>query len=172
VRDVLAASAWGDPGSTDWAEAAVALEARLASWLHDAVPDAPAWAAGAAALVLARRLGAGRAVPPAAVADLRRQLGDGWVGASDLGGLAMRLPPTAAWVLDGADTPEALWRAEGRWWTRVDRDAAATLRAWHPGPQTVAAAAARLVADAWRTQAALEAASWGGVGREAFDALA
>jgi hypothetical protein len=68
--------------------------------------------------------------------------------------------------------PEDLWRAEGRWWERVDRDAAAMLRGGRPGRPTVAAAAARLTADVWRTQAALEAAAWGAAGIGAFDAVA
>jgi len=172
VRTALAGSAWGDPGTTDWPDAAVALEARWASWLADAVPGEPAWGAALAALVLARRIAVGQPVPAAAVTDLRRQLGRDWERAADLAGLAARLPRTGAWVLDGIEDPDDMWRAEGRWWQRVDRDAAATLRARRPGPDVAAAAAARLVADVWRVQAALEAAPWGRAGVEAFDAVA
>ena len=56
--------------------------------------------------------------------------------------------------------------------SRVDRDAASLLRAGRPGPAMAVAAAARLVADAWRVQAALEAAAWGRPGLEIFDAVA
>ena len=104
--------------------------------------------------------------------DLRRQLGREWETATDVADLAARLPSAGAWVLDGVDTPDELWRAEGRWWQRVDQDAARVLRAGRPGPAMAAAAAARLVADAWRAQAALEAAPWGGEGIEVFDAVA
>jgi len=172
VRAVLAASAWGDPGATGWPEAATALEARWASWLADAAPGAGEWSAGAAALVVARLLAAGQVPPPAAVGDLRRQLGRGWESAANLAELAARLPRAAAWTLVDVSGPEDLWPAEGRWWKRVDRDAAATLRAARPGPAMAGAVAARLVADAWRAQAALEAAAWGRPGLEIFDAVA
>ena len=86
--------------------------------------------------------------------------------------LAARLPLSAAWLLEGVEAPADLWQVEGRWWRRLDRDAAATLRAGRTGPAAVAAAAATLVSDAWRTQAALEAAAWGLTGLEAFDAVA
>ena len=172
VREALTGSVWGDPGETDWAAMAPVLEARWTSWLAYAVPDALPWAAGAAAMVVARRLASGQAVPAAALMDLRRQLGRDWETATDVADLAARLPRSGAWVLDGVDAPEELWRAEGRWWHRVDDDAARVLRAGRPGPAVAAAAAARLVADAWRAQAALEAAPWGGEGIEAFDAVA
>lgn len=172
VRAALAASAWGNPGPVDWPLTEAVLEARWSSWLAatDAAPST--WAAGAAALVAAGRLLAGKPVPPPALADLRRQLGPGWERAQDLDDLAARLPRSAAWVLDGLAEPRDLWRAEGAWWRRVDHDAAATLRTGRPGPATVTAAAARLVADARRAQAALEASAWGPAGLEAFDAVA
>jgi len=172
LRAALGASAWGDPGAAQWPEAASALDARWANWLADAVPGEGQWSAGAAALVVARLLSLGRHPPPAAMGDLRRQLGSGWEAAADLAELAARLPRVAAWTLADVTGPEDLWRAEGRWWQRVDRDAAATLRAGRLGPAMAAAAAARLMADAWRAQAALEAAAWGGLGLEVFDAVA
>ena len=172
IRAVLAASAWGDPGIERWPEAAAALEARWASWLADAASGSSEWSAGRAALVAAGLIVTGQSPPPAAVADLDRLLGPGWVMATDLPGLSARLPRSAAWALDDLTAPEDLWRAEGRWWRRVDRDANATLRSGRPGPATAVAAAARLAADAWRAQAALEAAAWGPPGLEAFDAVA
>jgi hypothetical protein len=65
------------------------------------------------------------------------------------------------WRVEG---PEDLWWAEGRWWQRIDRDATVTLRVGRAGPTVMAAAAARLVADAWRAQAALEAGHGAGQG--------
>lgn len=172
VRAALAGSVWGDPGTADWAAAAPALEARWTSWLAGAVPDASALAAGGAAMVVARQLAGAQPVPAAALGDLRRQLGRAWETATDVADLPARLPRAGAWVLDGVDAPRDLWRAEGRWWRRVDHDAANVLHAGRPGPAMAAAAAARLVADAWRAQAALEAAPWGREGVEAFDAVA
>lgn len=171
LRAALAASPWGDPGTTGWPGAAAALEARWGSWLG-AVPGASGWAAGAAALLVARMLALGVDLPAAAIPDLRRQLGRGWEVATDLADLAARLPRAAAWVLADVGRTEDLWLAEGRWWQRIDRDAATTLRAGRPGPAVAAAAAARLVVDAWRVGAALQAAAWGGPGLEAFDAVA
>ncbi len=172
LRAVLSASVWGDPGVASWPEAAAALEVRWASWLAEAAPDAGEWAAGAAALVAARLLVAGQRAPAAAATDLQRLLGHGWEAATDIADLTARLPRAAVWSLADLDGSGDLWRGEGRWWRRVDRDAAATLRAARPGAAAVAAASARLVADAWRTQAALEAAAWGPRGLELFDAVA
>lgn len=172
VRHALTASVWGDPGTEEWAQGMVALEARWANWLGDRVPGAGEWAAGAAALVLARLVASGDRIPPAALVDLRRQLGRRWEQVSTVTDLAGGLPRSAAWVLEGVTGSDDLWLAEGRWWRRVDRDAAATLRGARPGPAVAGAAAARLVADAWWVQAALEAAAWGPAGLEAFDAVA
>lgn len=174
VRAALARSAWGDPGPLEVPGAWTALDARWAGWLGAAAEDQPAWAGGAAALVVAGAVAAGRRLPAGAVGHLRRLLGTGWESAPDLPALRARLPRTAAWVLGGAGDVTGgrdLWPAEGRWWRRIDRDAAAVLRGGRPGRPMVAAASARLVADAWRAQAALEAAAWGPAGIEAFNAV-
>lgn len=172
VRLALAGSAWGDPGTTDWALASRALETHWAGWLADAVPDGSEWAAGSAALVAARHIAENSQVMPSAAVVLRRLLGPGWESASDLAELVAVLPAVGRWVLEGMHTGEDLWSAEGRWWERVDRDAAATLRTGRTGPAAAAAAAARLVADARLAQAALEASAWGSTGMAAFDAVA
>jgi len=172
LRAVLVASVWGDPGVAGWPGASPALEARWANWLAAAVPWAPAWSAGAAALVAAGLLASGRRPEGAARRELRRALGGAWEGARDVPGLAQGVPRAAAWALADMSGDEDVWRGTGRWWGRVDGDAARTLRSARPGPPVVAAAAARLAADAWRVGAALEATAWGDVGLEAFDALA
>ena len=171
VRDALASSAWGDPGAAVWPAAAAALESRWANWLAAAVPWAPGWAAGWAALVAARLLATGERASAQAVREIQRELGPGWEGATDVAGLAGRLPRPAVWALAGLTGDEDVWRGEGRWWRRVDEEAAMTLRSARPGPAVAAAAAARLTADAWRVAAAIEAAAWGEQGREAFDAM-
>lgn len=172
LRAALGASAWGDPGTTVWSEAAVVFEARWTSWLAESVPGRAEWAQGAAALVAARQLASGQPMPAAAAIDLRRQLGHAWEDAIDVRSLAARLPSGGRWVLAGIDEPSDLWRSEGRWWRRVDDDAARLLRRERAGPRIAAAAAARLVADAWWAQAALEAAAWGAGAVEVFDAVA
>lgn len=171
LRAALATSPWGDPGSVRQPAVSAALQGRWASWLA-AVPGGADWGAGAAALVLARLIATGEEVPPPLWTELRRQLGSDWQGVGDVAALTDRLPPGARWVLAGLDTVDDLWPADGRWWRRVDRDAAAILRTARPGPAVAAAAAARLVADVPMARAALEAAAWGEQGLEAFDAVA
>ena len=173
VRAALARSAWGDPGAADWPSVAPVLEARWSTWLAAAAPpDMGHWASGHAALVAARAVASGLALPPAARGDLRRLIGRGWELAGDLGDLAERVPRSGAWVLDGVEDRAGLWKAESRWWQRVDRDAANVLRTARPGPALAAASAARLVADMRRVQSALEAVQWNTRGLEVFDAVA
>ncbi len=173
IRVALARSAWGDPGATDWPSVAPALDARWATWLAAASPpDMDHWALGAATLVAARAIETGRALPAAAATDVRRLIGHQWEGARDLGALASSVPRAGAWVLEGIGEPGDRWRAESRWWQRVDRDAADTLRTARPGPALAAASAARLVADMRRTRSALEAVRWGANGLAVFDAVA
>jgi hypothetical protein len=121
--------------------------------------------------VAARGVASGVPLGPGARADLRPLLGPGAADAADLHALAGALPRSAAWVLDGLHRPEDLWRAEGTWWRRVDEEAAATIQRGRAEPAVALAAAARLAVDARRVQAALEAAAWGPIGVEAFDAL-
>ena len=171
ARDALRHSSWGDPGAVRWPDTVVALQARWIRWLDEAVPGADAWATGAAALLAARpRDGGG--LPPSAVTDLTRVLGRGWERATSTSELVAVVPSAARWAIDGLEGPDDLVAAEGRWWQRLDRDAAATMRRSRPGPELVAAAAARLVADARWTRSALAAAGWGATGLEAFDAVA
>jgi hypothetical protein len=172
VQAALAASGWGDPGTAELPDALVPLEARWASWLGAAAPGAADWASAASALVVARRVAAGRPVPAAARADLGHELGRAWESAPDLAGLIRACPRRVDWLFDGIEGAADLWRAEGRFWQRVESDAAGALRAGRVGPRVAAGVAATLVADAWRAQAALEAAGWGPRGVEAFDALA
>jgi len=169
VRAVLSASAWGDPGSVDWPTVEAALDARWSAWLADAGPSA--WAGGAAALVAARSLALGVRLLPGARTDLGRLVGSAWETARDLRELRAALPASASWVLDQVEEPGELWRADGTFWRRVDDDASASLRQGRAGPAVPVAAAARLVVDARRLEAALEAAAWGPEGLEAFDAV-
>ncbi len=171
VRAALAVSAWGDPGTSGWPQAAPALRTRWAGWLADAVPDVHDWAPGAAALVVADALATGAPLGDATSAELDRLLGRSWRTAADVTALRSRLPRAAVWVLDDVEDERQLWHARPRWWRRVEADAAATVRE-RPGRAVVAAAAALLVADARRVRAALQAAGWGAAGPEVFDAVA
>ncbi len=173
LRRVLAASPWGDPGGDAPRDIAVAMRLALADRIMTEVPLAGAWAAGAAALLLARevvaehlplsgrtRLVASRVVGPAAVT------------ASTLPELSRALPAAARWALAGADDVSGLWQAEARWWARVERDGVTLGRHAGPGPELLVGAVARMAVDAWRVRAALELAARSGGPLEVFDAVA
>lgn len=171
LRSALATSAWGDPGGEDPASLAVSL--RLAASAQAAAMAGPArrWAAGRAALLVARvRFVSGRSLPAPAVRRADALLGPRARAADSFPAFRAVLRPVARWALDGAADPEGLWRAEARWWASVERDGRELLRAGGYGPAPVMGAVAALSADAWRVRAALQAAGHGGVTLEALDA--
>jgi hypothetical protein len=173
LRRVLAASPWGDPGGDTPRDIAVTMRLALADRIMTEVPLAGSWAAGAAALLLAReviaehrslsertRLVASRVVGPAAVT------------ASTLPELSRTLPAAARWALADVDDVSGLWQAEARWWARVERDGAVLCRHAGAGPDALVGAVAMMTVDAWRVRAALELAARGGSPLEVFDAVA
>jgi hypothetical protein len=125
-------------------------------------------------LAVARALAAGvplRADSPAA-ANVRAVLGNSWVGSS-LASLGAHLPADAAWVLDGVRTADDLWRAEARWWMRIEADAFRLHAPARASSGAVVGVVGLLSVDAWRTRAALElAARGGGAFDEVFDGVA
>ena len=172
LRQVLATSPWGDPGGDTPREIAVTMRLALADRIMSEVPRAGAWAAGAAALLLAReivddnhawsertRLAASRVVGSAAASASLRELSDA-------------LPPAARWALADVDDVSGLWQAEARWWARIERDGAALCRHTGAGPDVLVGAVAMMAVDAWRVRAALEIAARGGGPLEVFDAVA
>jgi len=173
LRDVLASSPWGDP--QDSAPQAICVGMRL-SWLArvaSSLPEAASWAATATALVVARETH----LDNGALSQPLRWMATEVVGsrsleAGSLRDLANALPREARWVLDGITDPEDLWRAEARWWHRVESDGFALLRRSRFGRATVLGAVAVLATDAWRVRGALELAARGGAPLEAFDAVA
>lgn len=170
LRDALAASAWGDPGSVDPHDLHLALRLAWGRRVIASAPEAAAWAAGALALVLAREVGHG--LDPSAPA-LPPVLGDAWASATGLGPLRAALPPSASWALEGVETTTDLWRAEAAWWKAVEADAEALVRGPLDGRGIAIGVVALLALDAVRVAAALGVASLGGpsAGQEAFDAL-
>lgn len=161
LRSALAASAWGDPGPLYSGEAGFILSMAWARRLAD-LPGGADWGAGLAALLVAG-VPAGQTLPGPARIVADRLLGRDWDGAGSLPELAAAVPRTARWALSGVADASELWRAQVRWWDRLESDglAARTITAG-PGPEPVVGAAAALVADAWRAGAALEAAARGG----------
>ena len=173
LRRALARSPWGDPGSDDPHQVAVAMRLSSAERVGLDVPDARVWAGGAAALVLARELGFSSPPPSERVRRLAtRVLGRAAGGAGSLAALRAALPAPVRWALSDVDAPEQLWRAEAAWWARVDRDAAGMASRGGTGPSALVGTVALLAVDAWRVRAALELAARGGGAAEALDAVA
>ncbi|MFE3327066.1 hypothetical protein [Streptomyces sp. NPDC059176] len=172
VRALLAASPWGDPGDdTAWAVAAY-LRTAAAARVARTVRPARRWAEGRTALLVARtRYVDDRPLPEPARRQVALLLGPSAAGAARYVDFRNSLPRSARWALDGVDDVRDLWRAEARWWSVVESDGTAMLRAVRYGPVPVVGAVALLSVDAWRTRAALEAAARGGAGRGAFDAM-
>lgn len=172
LREVLATTSWSDPGSALPAAVAVSMGLSWAERVAAAVPEARAWAQGAAALLVARQrfAAAGELTEPvasraqvvlgvAAVAPTWRSYVDD-------------LRPDARWPLAASAGPDDLWHAELDWWARVERDAGRLLAVPRAGRGSVVGILAFLAVDAWRVRAALQAAARGGQHKEAFDALA
>ncbi|MET8763375.1 hypothetical protein [Lentzea sp. NPDC004782] len=164
LRQALAASPWGDPGADDPRRIVSAVQLGWAARVAGGVPQARFWAAGGAALLVAREhflLGHPVAVPAL--------LGD--AGGRGFAEFVTRLPGEAGWALEDVGDPADLWQAEERWWARVESDARTLLRGRGFGPGAVVGCAALLAVDARRVRAALECAARGGSELEAFDAI-
>ena len=172
LRRELAASPWGDPGGTGERAVALALRAAAAERVCTVVPPARGWAVSAAALLAARELGG--EFPEPARATLARVLGRAAADATSLPALHAALPAEARWTLAATGDPqqlrEQLWRAEARWWLRVEADGLALTRRPGLGAAALVGAVGLLAADAWRVRGALQLAARGGARPEQLDA--
>ncbi|MBP2478852.1 hypothetical protein JOF53_007724 [Crossiella equi] len=171
LRAALAATPWQDPGEGTPAAVAVSMGLSWAARVWAAVPEAAAWAAGGAALLVARqRFAAGAPLPEPVARRARALLGE-HAATGTWTAFTTGLHPTARWALAGLSEPGELWRAELCWWSRVARDAALLSRRPRPGRATLLGTVAVLAVDAWRVRAALEAATLGARALEVFDEL-
>lgn len=171
LRAALAATGWGDPGAGTPAAVAVGMRVSAAVRTATAVPEAARWAAGRLALLVGREVFVTRRPLPRVSADrAERLLGGKAMAATSFADYRRALPPAARWAVDGIGHAADLWRAEGRWWDRLDEDGRTLLRGSRPGPAPVVGAVAVLSADTWRVRGALEGAARGGRRLEAFDA--
>ena len=173
VRSTLTASLWGDPGGTAPREIDLAMRTTASDRVVAAVPAAGGWASGATALLVAREvfLRGGR-LPPAAHLAASRVVGTAALSANTLTEYRAALPTSARWALTDVEDPADLWRAEARWWARVDRDAGSLVRRTQTGSDVVVGAIAMMAVDAWRVCGALEVAARGGASPEVLDAMA
>lgn len=173
LRRVLATSAWGDPGSD--ARRTMTLYLRM-TWLARVartVPMTQDWAQAAAALLVARERSLGVAGTPEALATAAEPLlGSAWRDSSRSPAAIGDTVPEVAWVLAGVEGPADLWRAEARWWRRVEQDGFAMLRGSSFDVVPTVAALAVLATDAWRVRAALETAAGRHDDLGLFDAVA
>ncbi len=173
LRAALAASAWGDPGAATPAAVAVGMRVSAAVRTATAVPEAARWAAGRLALLVGREtFVARRSLTRASALRAGRLLGTDAMAASSYPDFQRHLPPAARWAVAGVEGPSELWRAEWRWWHRLDEDGRGLTHGARLGRAPVVGAAAVLSADAWRARGALELAARGGGRWEAFDAPA
>jgi hypothetical protein len=173
LRIALAASAWQDPGWDTAQAVRLGMRARWAEQVAELGDPARAWAAGAAALLLAgEQFTAGRAADPAVMGGALHLLGAAASQAGTLDELARGLPPRARWVLTGITSPAGLWRAEAALMSRVEQDGLRLLRTAGLDRGAVLGAVAVMACDAWRIRAALEIAARGGAPLEAYDELA
>ncbi|GAA1695405.1 hypothetical protein GCM10009733_108750 [Nonomuraea maheshkhaliensis] len=156
LRAALASSAWGDPGGDGPREIQLGMRLSWAARVAEALDPALPWAAGAAALLVAReRFLERRELNPRASDRVTTLLGAKAPHAPSLPDMTARLPVAASWALEGLDEPEHLWRGEVRCWRRIDRDGHALLAGSAFRLEPVVGALAVLAADAWRTRAAL-----------------
>jgi hypothetical protein len=172
LRSALAGSSWGDPGGEEPHRIHLALRLGWARRVTTQVPEARAWAAGAAAILLAEELFLSRRRPDAVLVR-RADLGSAWPEAETPAELRARLPRHAAWALEGVAEPAELWRSELAWWRSVGIAAEAMVRSHREGRAVVVGAVALLGLDAVRVATALAAAAGppSSVSREAVDAL-
>jgi hypothetical protein len=171
LRAALTACAWGDPGDESAAAVGIGVRISAATRTAGAVPTAVSWAAGRLALLVARELFVhGRRLTEPSGRRAARVLGSGVLRAASFADFRRQLPGTARWAVDGVDEAADLWRAEARWWNRVEKEGSALLRGSRLDAAPVVGAVALLSTDAWRVRAALESAARGGT-LEAFDAL-
>jgi hypothetical protein len=162
LREALAASAWGDPGGERPEEIHLGLRASWALRVLADVPELGHLVAGALALLLGRELFVTGRPVELLLGRHVSAVGSGWEHARTFAELHAALPPRAAWVLEGVEGPEGLWRAEVAWWARAERDGEELVRRSREGRASVAGAVLLLAVDAWRTASALTAAAAGG----------
>jgi hypothetical protein len=172
IRRILATSVWGDPGDAGAASIGWGMRLSWAERLVARVPVAREWATAAVALAVARqRFLTVEPLPAGSARPIERLLGPAAAVAAELPEFRRLLPVPARWALADMERATDVWRAEARWWRRVESDGFSLMRQPRPGPEPVIGAVAVLTVDAWRVRAALDCAARGGT-REAFDAIA
>ena len=172
LRNTLAQTMWGDPGSESPSDIALAVQIGWAARVANAVPEARAWADAWLALTVARRrLLEQRELPEPVLMRARPVLG-ATAAASNLASFTDALAMRLRWLFDGVTAADGLWTAEARWWARVEADGLTMLGRGQFNRARTIGAVAVLGADAWRCRAALALASRGGGPMDVYDVVA
>ncbi len=159
IRDMLARSAWGDPGGSDPLAIGLGLRVAWARRIVRQVPDAGDWARGATAVLIAReRFAFDRTIGDRTSHEVDALLGTRWERATTLSDLVDQLPKSAAWPLGPSPSPENLWEAELAVVRRVGTDAMKMATTGRYTRNTVMAIMALLLVDLWLVTAAIEVA--------------
>ncbi len=170
LRETMTASCWGDPGAADDRSVSFAMRLQWAVRVRAGIPGARQWACGAAALMIARELAAGRRLDAPRML-LRRAIDADVTSVASVEELVTLLPGDARWAIGSARSLEQLAAAETGWWARVETDAEAAARLAAMDSRMVVASVALLAVDARRVRAALSLAARGGAPLEVFDAV-
>jgi hypothetical protein len=171
LRETLAQTVWGDPGSESPSDIALAVQIGWATRVARAVPEAWAWAHARLALTLARRrLLEQRELSEPVLLRARAVLGAA-AAANDLASFTDALATRVGWLFDGITDADGLWTAEARWWARVETDGLTVLGRGEFNRARTIGAVGVLGVDAWRCRAALAVASRGGGPMDVYDAL-
>ncbi len=171
LRDTLAQTTWGDPGSESPSDIALAVQISWAARVANAVPEARSWAYTRLALTVARRrLVEQRELPEPLLIRTRLVLGAA-VGGQHLASFTDSFAHAGS---AGCSTASPGRRLVDRGGSLVG--AGGSRRIDHARPQRVHSgptigAVAVLAADAWRCRAALAVASRGGGPMDVYDVL-
>ncbi|HTX85847.1 MAG TPA: hypothetical protein VME44_26990 [Streptosporangiaceae bacterium] len=142
VRQLLAASAWGDPGGDTSLAIRAGLRTRWAARLTGSGEPVRTWASAAAD-----------------------------VASLDISGHSRQGRPSRPRLTLAAAPAGEPWQAEADWWRRVEREGRVLLHSSVTDSGPVLGAVAVMAADARRVRAALACAARGGLALEAYDAL-
>jgi hypothetical protein len=160
LRELLARSAWGDPGGDRPRDVQLSVRLSWAERLATVAPQARPWAAGGVALLVAREVVLPRRpLAEALVPQAAALLGTAAPAAGGLPEYTRDLAGPARWALEGVTAPDGLWAAETRFWRRVESDGSRLARSPGWGLGTVVGTVAALAVDAWRVRAALTLAA-------------
>jgi len=168
----LATTAWGEPDPAEPRAMSLGLRIAWAQRVLATTPFAEPWAIAAAAMAIAHeRWLLDRPFGDTTAHRAATVVGRAAISAVSFESFLAAVPTNGRWALVDVHEPDDLWRAQVRWWKRVDEDGADLLRGPGFSDRVVVGAVLVCAADAWRVRAALSCAA-GRDGAVTFDLLA